>query len=289
LAEGDVLRPDKKVIQHRNGAAGQMPVCAYPHYRGDGQPVSGDEKKVKDPNISHSWIVAAECVAGSTAIDGVPPCGTTTSSFGFLSAEWIVPPTPPSNDGQTLYYFPGLEDIQDVVTIVQPVLGWNADFAGAWGIASWNCCASGTVYEATPQQVSPGDTILGYMFDTCSAGTVSCSSWDIVTWDLQNGKYSVLTNSSSQKQTFNWAFGGVLEVYNIKQCSDYPNNPTGFTGGSHSISFNAIGLYGNNLQQIANPKWTVGNFLGSGPTPQCSYGVTVPSQVILTFGSGAPF
>jgi hypothetical protein len=55
------------------------------------------------------------------------------------------------------------------------------------------------------------------------------------------------------------------------------------------ISFNAIGLYGNNLQQIANPKWTVGNFLAAGSIPQCSYGGTVPSQVILTYGSGASF
>jgi hypothetical protein len=80
--------------------------------------------------------------------------------------------------------------------------------------------------EATPQQVSPGDTILGYMFNTCAHGTVSCSSWDIVTWDLQNGKFSQLLMTSSFGQTFNWAFGGVLEVYNIAQCSDYPNTPT---------------------------------------------------------------
>ena len=28
--------------------------------------------------------------------------------------------------------------------------------------------------------------------------------------------------TSSFGQTFNWAFGGVLEVYNVAQCSDYP-------------------------------------------------------------------
>jgi hypothetical protein len=115
-----------------------------------------------------------------------------------------------------------------VVTIIQPVLGWNADYASAWGIASWNCCVSGTTFEAPPQPVSPGDTILGYMIDTCAPGTLSCSSWDVVTWDLQNGKFSQLINTSSFGQTFNWAFGGVLEVYNIAQCSDYPNNPNGF-------------------------------------------------------------
>jgi len=264
LANGDELRPDQNVIRHANGTAANMHVCAYPHYRADGQRVIGDERGVKDPNISHSWIEYASA--------------TTTSSYGYLYAEWSVPPTPASNDHQTLYYFPGLEDLNDVVTIIQPVLGWNADFASAWGIASWNCCKSGTAYEGTPQHASPGDTILGYMF--CSAGTTTCTSWDIVTWDLQNNKYSELINTSSFGQTFNWAFGGVLEVYNIVQCTDYPSN-NGYAG-SHAISFNEIGLYNSNFVQIANPSWSISNISG-GLTPQCSYGGSLPQQVILTY------
>jgi hypothetical protein len=270
LAEGDELRPNQGGIHHANGTSGQMPRCGHPHYRADGEAVYGDERGAKDPNISHSWIVSESV--------------TTTSSYGFLSAVWGVPPTPPSNDGQILYYFPGLEDINNVVTILQPVLGWNADFKSppAWGIASWNCCESGTTYEATPQRVSPGDAILGYMYDTCAAGTLSCSSWDVITWDLQNGKVSELLMTSSFKQTFNWAFGGVLEVYNIAKCSDYPNNPNGFTGGGHSISYNEIGLYNDKVQQIANPAWSV-TLYANGLTPQCSYGGSVPRQVILNY------
>ena len=94
------------------------------------------------------------------------------------------------------------------------------------------------------------------MYDTCAAGTVSCSSWDIVTWDLQNGKFSDLYMTSSFGQTFNWAFGGVLEVYNIAQCSDYPNNPNGFSGGAHGIFFNMIGLYNYNYTLIDNRRGT---------------------------------
>ncbi len=273
LAKGDELQPGAKVIRHVNGSTDKMHVCAYPHYRADGQTVVGDERGAKDPNISHSWIVSESV--------------TTTSSYGFLSAEWSVPPAPPSNDGQTLFFFPGVEDIKDVVTIIQPVLGWNADYASAWGIASWNCCESGTTYEATPQPVSSGDTILGYMFDTCSAGTLSCTSWDVVTWDLQSGNFSELINTSSFKQTFNWAFGGVLEVYNIVQCNDYPNSPSGFTGGGHSISFNEIELFNDKLQQIATPAWKV-TYWAKTQTPQCSYLGSVPKQVILTYGSGSP-
>ncbi len=236
----------------------------------------GDERGVTDPNISHAWIVAEYATTGSIT-------GTPTSSYWFLSTEWSVPPTPASKDGQTLYYFPGLEEYQNVVTIVQPVLGWNADYHNAWGIASWNCCYQGTTYEGAHQPASSGDTILGYMWDTCAAGTLSCSKWDIVTWDLQNGKFSELLNSSSQRQTFNWAFGGVLEVYNVKQCSDYPNNPNGFNGGTHTMSFDQILLYNYKEQHIANPAWSFWKAVGNNATPQCSYGGSAPSQVILNY------
>ncbi|HKN29916.1 MAG TPA: hypothetical protein VJY34_19360 [Roseiarcus sp.] len=266
LAQGDELRGAQRVIRHADGTSSAMQVCAYPHYRADGERVYGDDRAVKDPNISHAWIEDASV--------------TTTTSYGSLYAEWTVPPTPTSNDGQTLYYFPGLEDTHDVVTIVQPVLGWNSDYASAWGIASWNCCESGTTYEAPPQPVSSGDTILGYMLDTCTAGTLSRTTWDIVTWDLQNRKFSKLLNTSSFKQTFNWAFGGVLEVYNIKQCTDYPSNGTYY--GSRFISFNEVGLYNDSFVQIADPGWQVSNF-SSGLTPQCSYGGSLPNQVILKY------
>ena len=272
LAEGDVLRPDARVIRHANGASANMPVCAHPHYTANGVKVIGDERGVKDPDISHAWIEYASV--------------TTTSSYGFFYAEWTVPPTPASNNGQTVYFFPGLEDIDDVVTIIQPVLGWNSDYASAWGIASWNCCESGTTYEAPPQPVSSGDTILGYMFNTCPPGTAPCGSWQILTWDLQNGKSSALNNTSSFGQTFNWAFGGALEVYNIVQCSDYPPPPPGSPG----ISFNNIGLYDYNYFPIANPEWSVSN-ISNGLTPQCGYGGSLPQQVILTYsptGLGYP-
>jgi hypothetical protein len=265
LGQRDELQPSNGVIHHADGTNGQMPRCGFAHYRADGQAGYGDEKGAKDPNISHAWIVSLST--------------TTSSSFGFLSAEWSVPPTPASNNGQILFYFPGLEDFKDVVTIIQPVLGWNSDFASAWGIASWNCCVSGTVFEGPPQRVNPGDTILGYMFETCGGGVLSCGTWDIVTWDLQNGKFSELLNTSSFGQTFNWAFAGVLEVYNIVQCSDYPNNPNGFAGGAHDISFNEIGLYSDSFSQLT-PAWTK-TLWATGVTPQCNYNATVPPQALL--------
>jgi hypothetical protein len=192
-----------------------------------------------------------------------------------LGADWNVPSAPSASDGQTIYLFPGLEDYADVVTILQPVLGWNSDYANAWGIASWNCCVSGTVFEATPTRVNVGDKIAGYMWDTCAAGTLSCSSWDVLTEDLTTGNYSELVGTSSQGQTFNWAFAGALEVYNVSQCSHYP------AGGS--LAFYDLELYDDNFSLYSNPGWSFTN-ASSGLTPQCGYGATLsPATVTLYY------
>jgi hypothetical protein len=265
LAEGDELRPDTKTIQHAAGSASPMHTCGFPHYRANGEELTGDERHAKTPDISWAWVEYA----------GV----TTATSYGQLYAKWSVPPSPATHSGQTIYFFPGLEDINNTVTILQPVLGWNSDYANAWGIASWNCCVNGTVYEAPASPVNSGDTILGYIKSTCPAGTLTCSSWNVVTQDLQNGAVSKLAKTSNFGQTFNWAFGGVLEVYGITNCTDYP--VIGNNWGSHAISFHEIGLFDYNLQRIFNPPWTIS--VTAGLTPTCGYSGGRPNQVVLNY------
>jgi hypothetical protein len=260
LAKGDEVRKDENVVRHANGSYDEIHACAYPHFDAKGVKAAANEAEVKQPTISHAWVEYAST--------------TTTSSYGELAAEWTVPPAPSANNGQTVYLFPGLEDYSHVVTIIQPVLGWNSDFASAWGIASWNCCASGTVFEATPVRVSSGDTIYGALWDTCAAGTLSCPTWDILTWDLTSDVWSEMLNTSSQGQTFNWAFAGALEVYNISQCGDYPSNG--------SIAFHSLALYNDSFSEIVSPNWSVTNSSGS-LTPQCSYGGTMAQQVNLFY------
>jgi hypothetical protein len=262
LAKGEVLRQDEKAIQRNDGTTENIQQCAFPHYRADGEKVVGDERAVKDPNISHAWVEYASI--------------TTTGAYGQIYGEWDVPPAPTSNDGQTVYLFNGLEDINDVVTIIQPVLGWNSDFASAWGIAAWNCCVNGSVNEATPAKVNPGDHLERYVFMNCAAGTKVCSSWDIVIVDVQNGSFSELLNTSNFGQQFNWGFGGVLEVYNIVQCTDYP--APDYAGG---IGFTNQSVLNASFVSLT-PNWKVTN-ASSGLTPQCNYGGSVPKQVVLTY------
>ena len=266
LAKGDVLWQDESAIQRANGTYENIQECAYPHFEADGTKVVGDVRPVGDgmsepPYIGHSWIEYASI--------------HTSANYGQIVAEWDVPPAPTSNDGQIVYLFNGLEQYSGDVTIIQPVLGWNADYGSAWGIASWNCCKKGTVQEATPKPVNPGDQLEGYVYNTCVAGTTKCGSWVIGIVDEQNGNFSQL-NTSNFGQTFNWAFGGVLEVYYITKCSDYP--PADYLGG--------IGFYN---QQVLNdqfvaitPAWTVTNVSG-GLTPKCNYGGAEPKQVILKY------
>jgi hypothetical protein len=263
LAQGDVLRESENAVQRANGTYEAVQQCAYPHYRADGEKVVGNERAVLDPNISHAWVEYASI--------------TTTSAYGQIYSEWDVPPNPSNHDGQTVYLFNGLEDINDVVTIIQPVLGWNSDYASAWGIAAWNCCYSGGVWEGTPAKVNPGDHLQGYVFMNCTSGTKTCSSWDIVIVDDQNGSFSELLDAPNYGQTFNWAFGGVLEVYNIVQCGDYP--PPDYAGG---IGFNNQSVLNDKFAVIKSPAWKVTN-LSSGLTPQCNYGGSLPKQVILTY------
>jgi len=260
LGKGDEVRQDQLAVHHADGSFESIHACAYPHFDAKGEKISLDASHVKAPTISHAWVEFASV--------------TTSSSYGELFANWTVPPSPSTNDGQTVYLFPGVEDYADVVTIIQPVLGWNADYAGAWGIASWNCCVSGTVYESSPVRVNVGDTIEGYMWQTCGAGVLSCATWDVVSYDVTSGNWTWLSNTSSHGQTFNWAFAGALEVYNVSRCSDYPPNG--------SIAFYNLALYNDSYNKINNPGWSVSNW-SSGLTPQCSYGGSTPEQVNLTY------
>jgi len=186
VKEKETLRVDGQ-IQHVDGSIENVAACGYSHYTARGEIVTGAEP----PTITHSWIDSEST--------------TTSSSFGELIASWIVPPTPPSNDGQTLYYFPGMEDSNDVISIIQPVLGYSdGGSPDLWSIASWNCCISGTTYHSSFVQVNPGDVILGTIRSTCAAGVLSCATWNITTEDETLGSSTTLSSSSSDGQTFNW-------------------------------------------------------------------------------------
>lgn len=252
LAEGNTLLADGRV-QLPNGAVEPTHVCSYPHYTPDGTMLTDDAAaRGADPPVINGWLESVSA--------------TTNTSYGKISATWIVPPDPTSNDGQCDYFFPGFEDRNDVVSIVQPVLQWGGGCyisAGAyWLIASWNCCVNGDTWYSTPVDVSAGDTILGTITPTCKKGKNYCATWNIVSKDVTTGKKTTLAKTPAHSQIWNWAFGAVSEDYGVVQCSDFPDN-TGLT-------FN-VKLYNKNWKLITNPGWTGTQWI-SNPDPKCDYG-----------------
>jgi len=252
IEEGETLLADGRV-QHADGTVEtNVPVCSYPHYTPTGllvtrNPVS--ETSGTNVPIIDGWL---EYVSA-----------TTSTSYGEITATWTVPPQPTIDNGQTLFFFPGLEDSNDVLSIVQPVLQWYAP--GPWAVASWNCCMQGIVWESHPVKVSPGDTILGTIVSTCKAGLDYCANWNVISEDETTGKKTTLRKTPAKEQVWDWGFGAVLEVYGVRQCSDFPANG--------SVVF-TVQLYDQNRNVISNPGWS-GTPAGVGTSPNCNYGLNV--------------
>ncbi len=243
-------------VEHANGTVdANAPVCGYPHYTPTGVLVPADLKNVsgaKAPVVA-GWL---EYVSA-----------TTSTSYGEIAATWVVPPIPSTNDGQLLYFFPGLEDIDDVLSIVQPVLQFGKSVAGGgdyWTVASWNCCIAGVAWNSHLLKVSPGDTILGTITSKCK-GLNYCGDWKVISEDETTGKKTMLSKTPAEGQVWNWGFSAVAEVYGVQQCSDWPAN--------NSLVF-TVQVYDQNREVISDPGW-IGTPAPGGTNPNCNYGLIV--------------
>ncbi len=251
LAEGDTLLPDGRV-QHTDGTVEAAHVCNYPHYTSGGVVVAANAKasRIHSPEIS-GWLESVSV--------------TTSESYHKITASWVVPPAPTSEDGQVLYLFPGFEDSNDVISIVQPVLQWGAATGGGgdyWVLGSWNCCPSGVSWYSPFVDVNVGDTILGTISPNCETGIEYCPTWNVVGKDETTGEETTLAKTPAEKQVWNWAFGAVSEDYGVGRCSDFPDNS--------GVTF-TVRLYDQNGNPITNPDWQGTQWI-SNPNPNCSYG-----------------
>ena len=124
--------------------------------------------------------------------------------------------------------------------------------------------------------MNTGDSIVGKVESRCSPGTLSCPRWNITTQDQSTGGSTTLSDTPSEGQDIDWAFGGALEVYSVVQCSDYPPN--------QYLTFTPT-LYDDNFNIIANPSWILTDYADNF-TPQCYYGGQLSSDAVtLAFGS----
>ena len=195
-------------------------------------------------------------------------------TFREIDAVWMVPSDPDSsfNTSQTFYAFPAVEDSQYVI---QPVLqyGYNQEFGGNyWSLAGW--WAGGGPYSAhsTPIYVSPGDTIVGKIVPTLCAG--GACDWDIYAIDQRTRDTTVLTGVDFPDD-FNRAYGGVEEMYDLKNCGQYP------WGG---VRFTSIALYQDN--GLITPSWAAH---ANSNGPACGFGVDTSSTTTFLADSSAPY
>jgi hypothetical protein len=254
IAEGERLMPDGQ-IQRSDGSAAARVSCSHPQYAPNGTPRAAAQKR-GGPDIN-GWLENANYIAPAN------------QSFSALYASTTVPAPPKVNDGQVLYFFPGLEDIDNVISILQPVLTW---YQGEWTISNWNCCLNGTTVQSTPVVVNPGDLIVSSITQNCPPGKLYCSTWNIFSLDLRNGKSTTLAKTPSDGQIFNWAFGAALEPYYVVSCDDFPK-------GGHE-TFQVI-VFDRSFRPI-DPQWSGG--ANNTETPQCGFNVSArPFEVTLDY------
>jgi hypothetical protein len=216
-------------IKRADGKIRAMTQCAYPRFLKNGARVEASDKTARLPQTYNGYLQLVST--------------TLNSGTNKLTAYMTVPPNPTSQSGQTLYFFPGLQDAQDVVTILQPVLGWNGYGANNWTIASWNCCKSGTTYVGNNVVVKSGDLIYGTMTNT------SGQKWSVTATDETNTSLASATLSTNgYNQSFDWVFAGALETYGVSSCSQFPS--------SGPIKFTDIQAYVSN-QVVSNPSWSI--------------------------------
>ncbi|KAG7096284.1 hypothetical protein E1B28_003731 [Marasmius oreades] len=139
---------------------------------------------------------------------------------------WVVPPTPATNHGQTIFLFNGLEpDTGD--SILQPVLQWGPSVGGGgpfWQFATWYV-AGATSFFTPLLDVSVGQSLQGIIqFTRKNAdGTFNYVS------EFAGSSGVALSNSPE----LTWAYE-TLEAYSVTTASDYPTGCTPFFGISIS-------------------------------------------------------
>lgn len=160
--------------------------------------------------------------------------GVTNGPISTFSTNWIVPTAPPSNDGQIIYIWNGLEpyrveDNNPANLVIQPVLQWgsNGTFGGQyWSTSNWCVWSTGAAYTSPNTNVSPGTNLQGLITYN---GSKADGSYNYISQfvnlgfqlSVTEGSYSNTSNPIPFIASPNWAYE-VLEAANIYNTNDYP-------------------------------------------------------------------
>ncbi|WP_046158128.1 hypothetical protein [Chromobacterium vaccinii] len=91
------------------------PACASrAHFDAQGKAAAATGSATKAPRAANSLAAINGWVEDSELVG--------TSPYAGISASWQVPAAPANRGGQVVYFFPGLQDSNNVQSILQPVL-----------------------------------------------------------------------------------------------------------------------------------------------------------------------
>ena len=240
VAQGETLLAQGTVLQHADGTVENLPACLYPHYAANGELVAGGATKVESPTVN-GWVEYAST--------------TTSSAYGGIVGNWVVPPGPSSIASQTDFFFNGLEDINNVQSIIQPVLQFGASGSRRWELLgdrqlellSQQYCGLQHAGGCEPGRRHPGHRPVHWQRGN---GNLPHLEHHNCRYNLKNS--TMLRGSPNEGQTFNWAFGGVLDVYGVTQCADIPPAPTFISITSPSTTITSISFL------IRRGQWVTG-------------------------------
>lgn len=229
-------------IERGDGSWRSFSRCGHPAFDRRGRMLSAP---LEEPQ-ANGWVASVS--------------STSTGPITSLTANWPVPKAPSLVQGQTLFFFPGVEPLATTDVILQPVLAWNGFGDNAWTIASWACCKDGNVFNSTPVNVSTGDNLTGTLTGSgCSRGSGACNSWTISTRDQRTGR-STSFAAAGGGERMDWVFGGAMEVYGVDTCNQ--------NSASASFRFTSIRVK-NAAGSFVLPGWGPWT-AGSSVSPDCA-------------------
>jgi hypothetical protein len=218
---------------------------------------------VDEPGTGNGWVEAVQEKVSLKSGDDIDK----------ISGTWTVPNDPTDNGG-LIYMFNALEPTTQNV-IIQPVLQYGATSAGGliggnyWVIASW--LVGKNAYHSPGETVNPGDTISGTTYiASVSSGKIQ---WEIKAKDTTTGAYSNL-GAWSTGYTWNWAYSGVLEAYNITTCGDFP-------ASTDTVFKNTEVFHGYPSFKSVTPTWYGALYSYGGPS--CGFAALPGATNVLDY------
>jgi len=235
------VKPSERVvkggfIETSDGRKRKAPSCSYPHYTNTGtrtETPSEQPGRVVTESISHAFAARAY---------------RSTSGSGVVQiwSRWAVPDSHPSvDDGQILFYFPGLQN-RGYDRILQPVLSWAG---GQWKIDAIDADDKDNVWAGDPVNVAEGDVLESSIEGVNCDQMGKCASWLVSIRDVTTDRESWLhIDDEYVGSPLPNVEGGDLEVYSINTCDDFSLS---------SVFFHNIRIKLGDGTDFSPPSWTI--------------------------------